>query len=125
MLRPILASATLAGSLATAPMPAFANDFEPVSDLTEFLSLIEGRELRLGLFGVALKVMSDGRIDGTALGDPVTGSWSWEDGFFCRELDWGGTPIPYNCQLVEVRGNAVVRFTVDQGAGDSAQFNLR
>jgi hypothetical protein len=125
MLRPILASATLAGFLATAPMPAFANDFEPVSDLTEFLSLIEGRELRLGLFGVALKVKSDGRIDGTALGDPVTGSWSWEDGFFCRELDWGGTPIPYNCQLVEVRGSGVLRFTVDQGAGDSAQFNLR
>ena len=125
MLRPILAAAATTASLAATALPASANDFEPVSDLSEFLSLIEGRELRLGLFGVALKVMPDGRIDGTALGDTVTGSWNWQDGFFCRELDWGGTPIPYNCQLVEVRGNRVIRFTVDQGAGDSAQFNLR
>jgi hypothetical protein len=125
MLRPILTAAATGCTLAATALPALANDFEPVDDLAEFLSLVEGRELRLGLFGVALNVMPDGRIDGTAMGDPVTGSWTWQDGFFCRELDWGGTPIPYNCQLVEVRGNGVIRFTVDQGAGDSAQFNLR
>jgi len=39
-------------------------------------------------------------------------------------MDWGGYPIDYNCQLVEVRGGAM-RFTVDRGAGDSATFNLR
>jgi len=120
-----LAAAAFAATFASAALPACANDFQPVSDLSEFLSLVEGRELRLGLFGVALKVTPDGRIDGSALGDPITGSWTWQDGFFCRELDWGGTPIPYNCQLVEVRDNGVIRFTVDQGAGDSAQFNLR
>jgi hypothetical protein len=125
MLRPILTAAATGCTLAATALPALANDFEPVDELAEFLSLVEGRELRLGLFGVALNVMPDGRIDGTAMGDPVTGSWTWQDGFFCRELDWGGTPIPYNCQLVEVRGNGVIRFTVDQGAGDSAQFNLR
>lgn len=121
MLRPLVAATTLS----LAPIAALANDFEPVTELSDFLSLIEGRELRLGLFGVALKVLPDGRIDGRALGDPVTGSWAWQDGFFCREMDWAGTPIPYNCQLVEVRDDAVIRFTVDQGAGDSAQFNLR
>jgi hypothetical protein len=125
MLRQTLAPATLTATLALSALPAAANDFEPVSDLAEFLSLVDGRELRLGLFGISLKVTPDGRIDGTALGYEVTGSWAWQDGFFCREMDWGGTPIPYNCQLVEVRGNDVIRFTVDQGAGDSAQFNLR
>jgi hypothetical protein len=125
MLRRFLTSAALTATAALAALPAAANDFEPVTDLSEFLSVIEGRELRLGLFGISLKVTPDGRIDGTAMGDDVTGSWAWQDGFFCREMDWGGTPIPYNCQLVEVRGNGVIRFTVDQGQGDSAQFNLR
>jgi hypothetical protein len=40
-------------------------------------------------------------------------------------MDWSGTEIPYNCQLVEVAGDSQIRFTVDQGAGDSATLNLR
>lgn len=121
MLRPIITSATLS----LAPVAALANDFQPVTDLSQFISLVDGRELRMGLFGVSLKVLPDGRIDGSALGDPVTGSWAWQDGYFCREMDWGGTEIPYNCQLVEVREDGTMRFTVDQGAGESAQFSLR
>lgn len=123
--RSFLHPALVATTLTLAPLPVSANEFQPVTELSEFLSLIEGRELRLGLFGISLKVMPDGRIDGSALGDEVTGSWAWQDGFFCREMDWGGTPIPYNCQLVEAAGDDVLRFTVDQGAGDSAEFNLR
>jgi hypothetical protein len=123
MLRPLLATAALTAMLA--PLPAAANEFQPVTDQSEFLSILEGRELRLGLFGLSLQVTPDGRIDGRALGDDITGTWAWQDGFFCREMDWGGTEIPYNCQLVEVQGDAVMRFTVDQGAGDSAEFNLR
>jgi hypothetical protein len=121
MLRPFVVAATLSLS----PVAVLANDFQPVSDLPQFLSLVEGRELRLGLFGLSIKVLPDGQIEGAALGDPITGSWAWQDGFFCREMDWGGTEIPYNCQLVEARGDDVLRFTVDQGAGDSAEFNLR
>jgi hypothetical protein len=110
--------------LGTAPV-VFANEFRALSDRTEFMATVEGRELRLGLFGVSLEILPDGRIDGSASGWPLTGSWSWEDGFFCREMDWGGTEIPYNCQLVEVKNDAQIRFTVDRGAGDSASFNLR
>lgn len=114
---------TLALSLG-AVLPAAADDYRPVSDKTEFLSLIEGRELRLALFGIRIEVLEDGRIEGRALGWDLTGSWDWRDGFFCREMDWGGSPIPANCQLVEARGNDHLRFTVDRGAGDSASFKL-
>jgi hypothetical protein len=116
----------LAGASAiAATLPVAAMAFEPVRDLDSFLSLMEGRELRLGLMGVSLEVTPDGRIEGEASGWPVSGSWTWQDGFFCREMDWGGTPIPYNCQLVEADGAERVRFTTDQGAGDAAAFNLR
>jgi hypothetical protein len=107
------------------PGKAQANSFTPVKDLDTFLSLVQDRELRLGAFGIALKVMPDGTIAGRAGGWDVAGSWNWQDGYFCREMDWSGTPIPYNCQLVEVAGSDRIRFTVDRGAGDSAAFNLR
>ena len=79
----------------------------------------------MGLFGISLKVEPDGEIRGSAMGWDVTGTWEWQDGYFCREMDWSGYPIPKNCQLVEAKGDEAIRFTVDKGAGDSASFNLR
>lgn len=106
-------------------LPATANDYEPVRDRASFLSLIEGRTLHLRLFRISLAVLPDGRIDGSALGWPVTGSWEWRNGYFCREMDWSGSPIPFNCQLVEAQGDDQMRFTVDQGEGEAATFRLR
>jgi hypothetical protein len=100
-------------------------EFVPVSDKGEFLAMLEGRELRLGAFQIAIQITPDGQINGSALGWDMTGTWAWEDGYFCREIDWSGKAIPYNCQLVEVNDGEKMRFTVDRGAGDEATFNLR
>jgi hypothetical protein len=107
-----------------AALPAHA-EFVPVSDRDTFLRVLDGREIRMGVFQIALKITPDGKISGSALGWDVTGNWAWENGFFCREIDWSGKAIPYNCQLVEVQNNETLRFTVDQGAGDAATFTLR
>ena len=107
-----------------AALPAHA-DFKPISDREAFMQAIDGRELRMGVFQITLKITPDGQINGSALGWDVTGTWAWDDGYFCREMDWSGKVIPYNCQLVEVLGAEKVRFTVDKGAGDEATFNLR
>lgn len=106
-------------------LPAAANDFVPVREKEEFLDLVEGRELRIGLYNLKLRVLPDGTIEGAAMGWNVTGSWEWRGGYFCREMDWSGYPIDYNCQLVERRGEEELRFTVDKGAGDSARFRIR
>ena len=89
-------------SLATA-------EFSPLVDRSNFVEMVDGRELVNRLYGVNL----------------IVGRWDWQDGFFCREMKWGGDPIPYNCQLVEMRGDSEIRFTVDRGAGQSARFRLR
>lgn len=105
--------------------PAQADGFSAVTDKGRFLDLVAGRELRIGAYGLSLRVLPDGRIEGKAMGREVSGSWAWKDGYFCRQMQWGKREIPYNCQLVEASGTSVMRFTVDQGRGQSADFRLR
>ncbi|MFO7921529.1 MAG: dihydrodipicolinate reductase [Nioella sp.] len=107
------------------PAHASAEGFQAVRDRDTFLDLVDGRDLRLGFFGVQLTVTADGQISGQALSSPVTGTWDWRDGYFCRDLDWSGYEIPFNCQLVEARDARQLRFTVDRGAGRSATFRVR
>ena len=126
MLQATASAAALALSgLALSALPAMAEGYSRISDRNAFVQTVEGKELRLGLFGISLQVESDGEIRGRALGWDVTGRWEWRDGYFCREMDWSGYPIPMNCQLVEAREDEEIRFTVDRGAGDSASFKLR
>lgn len=117
---------SLFAALLLLSLPTFAlAEFSPLSDKSRFLSMIDGKTLSNRLFGVELSVLPDGTIRGEAQGWPITGTWQWQNGFFCREMDWDGYAIGYNCQLVETRGNDELRFTVDQGAGRSARFKLR
>lgn len=121
MLRRALCLALCAALL---PARLAAAEFNRIESRDEFLAAVQGRNLEIGLFGLSLTVNPDGTITGSALGWDVTGRWSWQDGYFCREMDWSGMPIPYNCQLVELRGDEM-RFTVDRGAGEAARFALR
>ncbi|MEL6960420.1 MAG: dihydrodipicolinate reductase [Pseudomonadota bacterium] len=102
--------------------PAFA--YERISDRATFMSTVGGKDLRIALYGLTINVLDNGSITGKAVGWDLTGSWSWEDGYFCRDMDWSGYPIDYNCQLVEVDGDRI-RFTVDRGAGDNAVLRIR
>lgn len=100
---------------------AFA-EFSTVEKQTDFVSLIEGKELKRPF--VKLEVSPAGNISGYGAAWPVTGAWTWDDGYFCRDLFWGGDPLGYNCQQVETDGSRI-RFTSDRGTGDSAEFRLR
>ncbi len=117
--------AILSLALVAAATPAAADGYAPVKDEQTFRALIQGKELHNFFYGVRLNVLENGQIDGSAVGWDIAGTWSWEDGYFCREMNWGGDLIPYNCQLVEAQGEDRLRFTVDRGAGESASFRLR
>lgn len=119
MLTTLLTAAALA-----AAAPVAAQSYQPITDRAAFLQSMGGKNLSNRLYGVNLQVTEDGGIVGTGAGWDITGTWSWQDSYFCREMSWGGDPIPYNCQLVEFDGQDM-RFTTDQGAGDSASFRLR
>ena len=86
-----------------------------------FVSLVENTSLRR--LGIRLNVHSDGTIQGRALGKEVTGTWKWEGGYFCRDLQYGAQLLEYNCQQVELRGDTL-RFTSDRGTGQWADLRL-
>ncbi|MEO0358925.1 MAG: dihydrodipicolinate reductase [Pseudomonadota bacterium] len=104
--------------------PAWA--MTAVKDESQFRLLVQGKDLvtRQMLVSITVRVHADGTITGGALGGDITGTWVWQDGYFCRQMDWGGRDIPYNCQLVEWDGSKL-RFTTNRGDGDSADFRLR
>ena len=110
--------------LGFASLPAFADNYVPVKDESQFINLVGGKLLRHRVYGIRLNVLETGEIVGSAVGRDISGTWRWQDGFFCREMAWGERAIPYNCQLVEI-ANDLIRFTVDRGAGDSAAFRLQ
>lgn len=99
-----------------------AAEFAKVDSQEEFISLIQGKELRRPF--VRLEVSREGEISGMGAAWAVTGNWTWQDGYFCRDLFWGGDPLGYNCQEVRAHENRI-RFTSDRGRGDSAEFRLR
>ena len=101
--------------------PAWA-EFEQVMTRDAFVALTSGKTLTRPL--VRLEVSPDGSISGVGATWEVTGDWTWENGYFCRSLEWGGDDLGYNCQEVKTNGSKV-RITSDRGTGQSADFRLR
>lgn len=116
-----IALSIIATAVALAGSPALA-EFSKVDDQSQFMALIDGKELRRPF--VNLEVAADGSITGYGAAWPVTGNWTWTDGYFCRDIFWGGDPLGFNCQEVQATDDRI-RFTSDRGAGDSAEFRLR
>lgn len=101
--------------------PAFA-EFQKIDSRSEFMSAVGGKTLTRPL--VRIQVKSNGQISGKGATWPVTGEWSWQGGYLCRSLIWGGDDMGYNCQEVKVNGSTM-RITSDKGTGQSADFRLR
>ncbi len=128
MLRIILPLVISAFLWISAPHQAQAEQFQIISKQSEFLSLVNGKILtvKTPFFlrnAIRLTVRRNGEIQGSALRYGLTGNWSWQGGYFCREMDWSGTPIPYNCQQVEYNGDRV-RFVSDRGTGANVIFSI-
>ncbi len=114
--------AAIAAIVTTVSAGSALAEFAKVTDRAQFVDLVEGKTLSRTL--VSLTVTPEGGISGRGAIWDVTGQWSWQDGYFCRDLYWGGDDLGYNCQEVTASGNAI-RFTSDRGSGQSADFRLR
>ncbi|MFP7569668.1 dihydrodipicolinate reductase [Marivita sp. S2033] len=117
--RAVIAAIALVSTLT--PQSAAA-EMKRIDSKSEFVQLVQGKTLSRAF--VKLRVGADGAIAGRGAGWDVTGRWDWKDGYFCRDLNWGGDDLGYNCQEVRADGRAM-RFTADKGTGDAANFTLR
>ena len=113
---------TLTALALTFPLTAQAEGLTRIADQSAFIAAVEGRNL--SSMAVRLNVAADGSITGRAFGTAVTGTWVWQDGYFCRTLDTATRDFPLNCQLVETDGTNI-RFTADKGTGDVADLRIR
>lgn len=116
----LFATAFCAALIGTA-LPALA-EFQQVKSKDAFMALMKGKELTRPL--VKLRVLPNGQIAGKGATWDVSGEWTWENGYLCRSLEWGGDDLGYNCQEVRTNGTRV-RITSDRGTGQSAEFRLR
>lgn len=116
-----LLAAVLAVAIQLAPTTATAEDFQLVTEESEFRALISGKDLKR--FAISLSVQPDGQITGKGYGRKVTGDWHWESGYFCRDLFWGKTDLGFNCQKV-LRNGETLRFIENRGAGRYADLRL-
>ncbi|MFK7877358.1 MAG: dihydrodipicolinate reductase [Paracoccaceae bacterium] len=98
-------------------------EYTKVNEKSEFVRLVTGKILTRPW--VQLRVTEDGRIEGTGARWSVSGAWSWRDGYFCRDLFWGGDDLGYNCQEVRASAAGHLRFISDKGEGRSAGFRLQ
>ena len=112
---------TFCAALMACAAPAWA-ELQQITTREDFVALVSGKTLTRPL--VKIEVLPDGRIAGTGAAWEVTGKWSWENGYLCRSLEWGGDDLGYNCQEVRSDGSSV-RITSDRGTGQSADFTLR
>jgi hypothetical protein len=97
-------------------------EFQKVETQADFVSAVNGKTLKRPL--VELSVEPTGAISGKGAVWDVSGNWTWNDGFFCRSIVWGGDDLGYNCQEVMLNGRKI-RFTSDKGTGQSADFTIR
>ncbi|MEM8980968.1 MAG: dihydrodipicolinate reductase [Pseudomonadota bacterium] len=101
--------------------PSAWADFSKVDGKDAFVSAISGKTLRR--MGIRLVVAPNGSIQGRAFGRDVTGDWTWQNGYFCRDLTWGKRELEYNCQWVGLN-TPKIRFRSDRGTGMFADFRL-
>ena len=112
----LLASAAiLTGGCVSTP------DYQLITTEAEYRTAVVGRSVKLGS-GFS-KTHEDGTMTGTTQGKEINGTWTWEDGMFCREGMIGSDPLERDCQKMEIAGDRL-RVTRNAGTGAVTEFDL-
>ena len=68
-------------------------------------------------------VHEDGTLSGDFGGKKMTGTWSWDDKYFCRTAKLGSKKFPLNCLTVTVSGDKAT-FRRNKGMGKRTKYRL-
>ena len=67
---------------------------------------------------------ADGTIEGEFGGETLSGTWAWNDGFFCRTSTLGDLDLGSDCLVIEV-ADTQMRLTLDRGEGPSIIYDRK
>lgn len=122
-MRPLLittAFALLAGCMEPGTTTSAAG-VGAITDEAQFRSAIVGKTLEFN--GNTFTVNADGTFSGPWDGNGISGTWTWENGAFCRAGRAGSRTLDRDCQTWAVNGN-VATVTRDRGAGSSFDYTI-
>ena len=86
---------------------------QQITDRDRFVTLTAGRALVSDTAFVRLTAAGDLTAEIPSLGRTVSGTWTWENGQFCRTLAPGSGVKPNTCQSVRITGDQVVFLDVE------------
>ncbi|MFO6465630.1 hypothetical protein ACK8OR_14645 [Jannaschia sp. KMU-145] len=115
----------LAGCVET---DAGSDGFVRVTDEAAFRAAVVGRDLVAanGGNGNFFRLNADGSVSGNYGRGALQGSWSFEDGYWCRTWTAGLKPesLGSDCQLAELAPGQVA-LTRNRGEGNRGVFDIR
>ena len=117
----ILASAVTFVSIMSGCAATPTLDFQPITTKEEYMTALVGRAISLGNKS-STTTHSDGTMTGTAGDREIIGTWSWEDGRFCREGTIGDQELKRDCQKMELAGD---QLRITRGDGSVSIFDLK
>ncbi len=109
----------LAIGLTLGATPAMA---EEINTKEQFLAQIAGKKLVQKDNWVILSPDGTVRGEGPAKGT-ISGNWTWEGTYYCREITVDGTSFPRDCQTVTLNGDTV-NFIHEKGKGITISWRV-
>ena len=94
----------------------------------DYIQINTEEEYRTSVVGRSVGVTTthpDGTMTGISEeGKEIKGTWTWENGLFCREGTIGSDKLDRDCQKIEVTEDKL-RVTRNNGNGSQSVFDLK
>ena len=105
------------------PEVSFAADSgkKRITTEKEFRTIVAGKKLT-SKAGYSIN-HKDGNITGNFRDRELTGTWTWEDGYFCRSVMLGNKDLPDDCQVITVSGDKVT-YIRNRGEGKGLTYQI-
>ena len=130
MIKKLVGAVYVAFVLAACEVPETGSEvstaaFVRISDGASFAQLIADKRLEVpDKPDRWFRLNANGTIVGDVGKGKVSGTWNFENGFWCRTLVAGVSSLGQDCQLVEHKPG-VARFTREEGKGGSGEYLIK
>ena len=93
-----------------------------ITNQKQFLEKVADRKLVQGSSWVIIS--ATGSVNGEGPDEvPISGNWTWNETYYCRDISIDSVPLPHDCQTVTLDGN-IVSFIHDKGRGITLSWVL-